>query len=229
MNLEKAIRNIDRSLNKKQPESFNANWIKYRCKVSYGYIIENVKDEFNKPDWDLVVSRLQRYNQRLWLKNKTRKKKHVVLYKDTDELETILNKYKDRLYTFISRKDKEDKIVCDWISIRLVRLSQKGNRLAKDKISLLLRYLVDYWIEFDRSFFSWKGYNDLIDNHIDGCIRRFRYAGSFIGYLYKTLEYSGRGLTPLEKFSLDNYSFITGKRIINKVSKDEDIKELIIY
>jgi len=174
-----------------------------------------MKDEFNQTDWDLVISQLQRCNQRLWLKKNKRKQKQIVLYKDNDELDIILNKHKEKLYTFISRESKEDKIICDWISIKLVRLSQKGNILARDKILVLLRYLVDYWVEFDRSLFSWKGYNDLMDSHIIACIRRFRYAGSFIGYLYRTLEYSGRGLTPLEKFSLDNDSFITGKRIID--------------
>lgn len=52
MNLEKAIININRSLIKKQPISFNPVWIKYRCKVSYIFIIKNIKNEFNDPDWD---------------------------------------------------------------------------------------------------------------------------------------------------------------------------------
>jgi len=219
MDFNKVVTNIDRSLIKKQPSSFNPNWIKYRCKVSYKYIVDNIKDEFNQTDWDLVISRLKKYNQGLWLKKKNRKRNPVALYKDTEELDVILNKYKEKLYTFISRESREDKIICDWISIKLVRLSQKGNELASDKITTLLGYLVNYWIEFDRSFFNWKGYNDLIENHINACIRRFRYAGSFIGYLYKTLEYSGRGLTPLEKFSLDSRSSVTGKRIIDNFKK----------
>lgn len=213
MNLEKATRNINRSLTKKQPTSFNPIWIKYRCKVSYRYIVDNIKDEFNEPDWDLVVSRLQRYNQKLWLKK--RKKKYVVLYEDHEELDVILNKYKDRLYTFISRGNKEDSLICDCIGIKLVRLSQNGNTLANDKVFELLKYLVYYWIDFDRSFFNWKRYNELANEYIALCIRRFRYAGSLIGYLYRTLEYSGRGLVPMEKFSLDDLSLITGKRVID--------------
>lgn len=215
MDLSQAIKNIDRSIIKRSPQSFHPNWIKYRCKVSYKYIIDNIKDEFNQTDWDLVISLLQRYNQRLWLKKKKRKKKLVILYKNNEELEVILNKHKERLYTFISRENKEDKMICDRISIKLVRLSQKGNVLAGEKIATLLRYLVDYWVEFDRGFFNWRGYNDLVDNHIHDCIRRFRYAGSFVGYLYRTLEYSGRGLAPLEKFSLDDYLRDNKKKVID--------------
>jgi hypothetical protein len=215
MNLEKAIININRSLIKKQPISFNPVWIKYRCKVSYIFIIKNIKTEFNDPDWDYVVSRLERCNQKLWLKTRRRNKKDIPIYSDKDELEVILKKYNSKLYTFLACQNKDDKCICDWISIRLVRIAQKGNLLAKDKIIILLKYLVDQWIEYDRSLFSWKGYNELIIEHIEACIRRFRYAGSFIGYLYRTLEYSGRGLAPLEKFSLDDISNVSGKRIID--------------
>jgi hypothetical protein len=215
MNLEKAIININRSLTKKQPVSFNSVWIKYRCKVSYIFIIQNIKTEFNDPDWDYVVSQLERCNQKLWLKTRRRNKKDIPIYSDKDELEVILKKYNSKLYTFLACQNKDDKCICDWISIRLVRIAQKGNLLAKDKIIILLKYLVDQWIEYDRSLFSWKGYNELINEHIEACIRRFRYAGSFIGYLYRTLEYSGRGLAPLEKFSLDDISNVSGKRIID--------------
>jgi hypothetical protein len=215
MNLDKAIKNIDRSLTKKQPAYFSPSWIKYRCKISYQFIIENIKTEFNEPDWDLVVSKLERCNQGLWLKGK--KKKAFELYEDKIELNAILNKYNNKLYVFLSGKGKEDRIVCNWISIRLARLSQKGNILAKKKLVGLLIYPINQWIEYDRSLYAWKGYNELIIEHVEACIRRFRYAGSFLGYLYRTLEYSGRGLVPLEKFSLDDFSPITKKRKIDSL------------
>jgi len=145
---------------------------------------------------------------------KRHKRKEVELYKNKKELNIILKKYNHKLYTFFGHIDKEDRVICDWISIKLVRLSQKGNILAKQEVVNLLNYLVQQWIEYDRSLFSWKGYNELIIKHMEACIRRFRYVGSFIGYLYRTLEYSGRGLTPLEKFSLDDISRVTGKRMI---------------
>ncbi len=48
MNFEKAVKNINRSLNKKQPVSFNPQWIKNRCKISYQFIMENIKTEFDE-------------------------------------------------------------------------------------------------------------------------------------------------------------------------------------
>jgi len=217
MNFEKGVRNINRSIAKQQPGTFNPQWIKNRCKISYKFIEENVKNEFNEPDWDLVVSRLDRWNQKLWMKGV--KKKKVESYKNEKELNIIINNHKNKLYTFLGQVDSEDRITCDWISIKLVRLSQKGNLLAKKKVIGLLENLVDQWIEFDKNLFNWRGYNELKREHIEACIRRFRYAGSFLGYLHRTLQYSGLGLTPLEKFSLDDFSPISEKRIIETFIK----------
>ncbi len=210
MHLEKAISGINRSLNKNKPEIFNSQLIKNRCKVSYEFIVKNIKTEFGEPDWDLIISKLERHNQKLWM----RKTKiiDVELYKDRDELDIILNFYKNKIYTFFGQVDKDDRVICDWISIKLVRLSQKGNLLAKRKIVSLLENLVDQWVEFDKSLYSWKGYNELKTEYIEACIRRFRYAGSFLGYLHRTLQYAGMGLAPIEKFSLDDFSPITGIR-----------------
>jgi hypothetical protein len=56
MNLKKAIKNKNRSIEKKSPISINPNWTKYRCKASHKFIVDNIKDEFNQTDWDLVIS-----------------------------------------------------------------------------------------------------------------------------------------------------------------------------
>jgi len=181
--------------------------------VSYEFIINNVKNELSEPDWDLVVSRLDRWNQKSWMKGI--KRKTVKLYKNETELSAVLSSYDDKLYTFLAHRDKEDKVICDWISIRLVRMAQQGNILAKEKITGLLKYTISQWIECSKYLSVWNGYDDLIDKYIDICIRRFRYAGSFLGYLYRTLEYAGRGLVPLKKFSLDDVLKSTNKRIID--------------
>ncbi len=212
MNLKKAVRNINRSIIKKQPKSIDHKWIKNKCKISYQFIADNIKDEFNNTDWDLVVSGLERCNQKLWMKGV--KREAIESYKNKDELSIILDKYRNKLYTFLAQENREDKIICDLVSIKLVRLAQRGNILAKEKVVELSNHLINQWIEFNEGLANWKRYNELIIEVQGGCIRRFRYAGSFVGYLYRTMEYSGRGITPLDKFSLDDISRITGKRII---------------
>ena len=68
MNLEEVICCINRSINKKQPKSLNDKWIKYRCKTSHKYIVDNVKTEFDETDWGLVISRRDRSSQKIWMK-----------------------------------------------------------------------------------------------------------------------------------------------------------------
>ena len=46
---------------------------------------------------------------------------------------------------------------------------------------------------------------------LEGCIFRYRYSGTFIGFLYRTLQLSALALEPLEAFSLDDISLVTRK------------------
>jgi len=226
MNFEKAIININRSLNKKQPKYFNANWIKYRCNVSYRFIVNNIKNEFGEPDWDVVTANLDRQLQKLWLKGL--KRKQPTIYSDEGEVVLALTPHREKLYTFVSQINQEDKKICDRISISLVRLAQRGNLFAIQKLKELIPFLINQWIE-GYKLNRWRGYDDLIDCCIDNCIRRYRYSGSFIGYLNKTMECAGRPLKSIEAFSLDKKSQITDKAMVDNVSKDYKTGEVKIF
>lgn len=49
----------------------------------------------------------------------------------------------------------------------------------------------------------WLGYEDRLKEEIGNYVRRYRYTGSFLVYLYRTLYYIGKSLRPLYTFSLD--------------------------
>jgi hypothetical protein len=67
----------------------------------------------------------------------------------------------------------------------------------------LVGYTIEYWIEHHAFLSRWRGYKKDLRRQVEGCIRRYRYTGSFIRYLYKTLEYAARGVRPLIAYSLD--------------------------
>lgn len=227
MNFDQAVRNINRSLVKKQPKFFDPIWIKCRCKVSYQFIVSNVKNELGDPDWDSLTSKLDRQFQKLWLKGVKNKNK-VDEYENEAEVLLVLSPNRDKLYTFVSQVSQDDRIACDYISIRLVRLAQKGNALAAQKLKQLIIFLINQWIE-GYKLNRLRGYEDQIDQCITACIRRYRYSGSFIGYLNRTLEYSSRPLRAIEAFSLDKASQITGKTTANRTSKDYLTGEVKIF
>ena len=85
-----------------------------------------------------------------------------------------------------------------------MRIAQKGNVLAWEEIIKLVRFTIYEWIENRPVLYAWEGHESLINNCIEGCIRRYRYSGTFTGYLLKTMEYAGRGL-PSTKEYLQSY------------------------
>jgi len=200
MDFDSAINTIDKLLKEKRPDTFNSSWIRKHAPHVYRFIQRNVRAEIGGIDWDRVTRALDRKFQRKWIASSYKKAKS---YRKKAEVGIILQKYHPKLYVFIAPANKNDKHLQDIISIALVRIAQKGNVIAKEEIIKLVRFTIDEWIESRPTLSSWEGYESLIPNRIEGCIRRYRYSGTFIGYLFKTLEYASRGLRPTTEYSMD--------------------------
>lgn len=211
--LEQVARKINFHIEKKKPITINEKWIQVNSPASYKFIIEN------SIDWDTVTMNLDRSYQGKW--NKGFKRKRYLeqeFYKDEDELNQILNTNKEKLYTFVSRINKEDELACDRISILLVRLAQKGNTLALVEIKNLYVFIIDKWLEESKYLKRWRGYEKELIALLERCVFRYRYSGTFIGYLYRTLQLSALALEPLESYSLDDRMFDGTKTRIDFIS-----------
>jgi hypothetical protein len=203
---DQVIRKINFHLLKKNPSIISEDWIKKNSPVSYAFIIEN------NIDWDTVTVHIDKSYQARW--NKTSKRKrytNLIHYENQSELDTLLILYKDKMYTFVSKLSKDDELVCDRISILLVRLAQKGNILAVRELKSLYIFMLNKWLEESKPLRRWRGYESEMIDVLEGCIFRYRYSGTFIGFLYRTLQLSALALEPLEAFSLDDISMVTGK------------------
>jgi hypothetical protein len=164
-----------------------------------------------------VTEKLDRPHQKKWLRYKCKK---IKFYEKRDEVEKVLLKYKDKLYLFMVRPEEEEKSICNRMTVALVRLAQKGNTSARDELVMWVTYVVNDWIDKYPQICKWKGYPDEVTDKIVGCMLRYRYTGSFLGYLFKTLEYSARGKPPIVSF--DDPIGDSGKtRIDFYVSEDE--------
>lgn len=210
------MRKINLHIAKKNPPVLNEKWIKKNSPVSYNFILKN------GIDWDTVTINFERSFQGRWNKSSKRKKCGCMgYYEDRLELNQILDTHKDKLYVFVSRINKEDELICDRISILLVRLAQKGNILAIVEIKNLYVFILNKWLEESRSLRRWRGYEDELIELLERCIFRYRYSGTFIGYLYRTLQLSALALESLEAYSLDDVSLFTGKsKIENLIIKE---------
>jgi hypothetical protein len=193
--------NDKRTTHKETAPYFNSSWIRGYAPKIYRFIQKNVRREIVGIDWDRVTRASDRKFQGRWI---TSRRNGTKPYRSKAEVNIILRKYDGKLYTFLTPADKDDKSMRDIISIALVRIAQKGNISARQEIIKLVRFTIDEWIERCPKISRWKGYEYLIQKRIEGCVRCYRYSGSFIGYLFKTLEYAGRGLRPIVAYSLDD-------------------------
>jgi hypothetical protein len=232
INFDQAIKCLNRVLSKKQPVRINSSWIYYNTPYIYRFIWKNVRNEIGDIDWDKVTAALKRKYQKRWTHKYLRTKRQwesLAFYEDQNEVDAILKKHRDKLYTFLAPANYDDKISRDVISIAFVRIAQKGNILAKKRIVKLLRYTVDLWIEYCYQLRSWQGYESEIEEQLEACIRRYRFTGSFIVYLFKTLEYRGRGLKFLRSYSPDEPMLFGDKCRSENIIKDPETGEICYF
>jgi hypothetical protein len=199
--LEKAAATLNRLLLQNSPTTFSSAWILERSPGCYSFIRKHIRSEVGGIDWDTITYALEPKYQRLW---RPRLKKKSKPYKDREEVSRILNKYRSKLYAFVAPADVMDLQIRDKVAVALVPAAQAGNVLAKVEVVGLFRYTIDGWLDSYCYMSRWRGRDDQIRKHLEGCIRRYRYTGSFFKYVFRTLEYAGRGIRPFHACSLDD-------------------------
>lgn len=213
-------------LSKKRPESFSSIWILRHAPCCYRFIRRRVRHVSGHIDWDRVTYALERKFQRRWA---PRRGKSRVPYRDRAEVETILNTYRDKLYVFVASTDSADRRIRDIISVGLVRLAQKGNITAEREVLKLVSLTVNDWLEHDHFLCRWRGYEAEVRKQIEGCIRRYRYTGSFLNYVFRTLECAGRGIRPFYGYSLNEPILGGMKSKIDIVGYDSARNEIHLW
>lgn len=216
MNFEIVIASLNQLLEEKQPPTFHATWILKNAPKIYGYIWRNIRTENGTVDWDTVTRSLDRSFSKRWLRYRYKQAKR---YERQSEVDVILDKYREKLYVFLSPADDKDKRIQDRMVISLVRLGQKGNICAQRELIKWVTFITNDWIDKYPQIWRWQGYEDEIEGKILGCIRCYRYTGSFLGYLFKTLEYSVKGKPPL--YSLDD-KVLDGKKTRGEYVRAEE-------
>jgi len=228
MSFEQIINRLNGLLNKEKPDTFNSSWILKRSPASYRFITKNVRTETGGIDWDRVTYALEWRFQRRWSPGHCRKNRKP--YRDYSEVKLILKQNQQKLYVFVTAPNLSDRRVRDIISISLVRLAQKGNLSAQEELMKLINYTVDEWLHNYYFLSRWQGYRDELEKQIGACIRRYRYTGSFLHYVFRTLEYAGRGIRPFYAYSLDQpVGWDAQKTMIENVVRDPATGEAKIY
>ena len=224
MNFREHITLLKRTLREHDPPEFSSTWLLKYAPTTYRFISKNLRTEIDQIDWDRVTVALPRRYQKRWIGYRRRARN---TYENREELERVLGGYRDKLYVFIAHSKAKEKQLQHQITVALLRLSQKGNALATRELVNLLRFAVDEWIDRYFSLRRWRGAESEIDGAIEGCIRRYRYTGTFFGYLFKTLEYSAYRLKAFH--SLDDYLPGTDLRRAGVVGLDPERGRIRVY
>jgi hypothetical protein len=225
--LQEVVAELNGLLQQNSPATFNSTWIVEHAPKCYSIIRKHLRSEVGGIDWDRITRALESGVQRLWAPQRKRNSRP---YRNRKEIDLILNKYRSKLYVFVAPADTTDLQIRDTIAIALVRVSQAGNVLARAEVIDLLRYTIDGWLENYCYMSRWRGHEDEIEKQVNGCISRYRYSGSFIRYLFRTLEYAGRGIRSLRGCSLDDpIGHEADGRKIDLVIRDPETNEIGFY
>jgi hypothetical protein len=230
MDFERAMQILNAVLAKEDPEIFNASWIVAHVPAVYRFIHKNLRTENDQIDWDTVTIALDRRFQKRWVRYRRKRRELLKLYRSKAEVNLIKRKYRANLYTFIVAVNTDDRVMRDRISIALVRIAQKGNITAQRELIELITFTIQTWTDRYWYFLRWKYYPDLLEENIEACMRRYRFSGSFVNYLFKSLAYAGRGLPPVWEFSLDRPIFEDGGATMSdNVVQDPETGEVRMY
>jgi hypothetical protein len=224
MTLKKCVRILNKVLRQKKSARFTGTWIFIHTPKVYRYIQKNIRTENDHIDWDRITTRLDVRLQKYWF-GKQRKPKRV--YENQEEIDRILQKYYDKLYTFFGVLDEKDRAIRNTIAIRFVRTAQRGNILAKEEAVKFVKFTIDDWIEKYYPLRMWRSHDTVLTEQLTACIYRYRFTGSFFGYVYKTLEYAGRGMYTIR--SLDENVLLTDQPFIDRIGFDVESGEVTVY
>jgi hypothetical protein len=226
MSFTQIIIHLNKLLKNEKPITFRSSWILNNDPAIYRFIVKHIRTEVNDINWDKVVSSLDRDIQKKWVPPRY-KPKIVNFYSNQKEVDLILKKHKDKLYIFISLLNEADKPIRDNIIVSLTRVAQKGNIKAEKQLTIFLNQIIQLWLERYPCLFRWTGHIDELEIKIKHCIRCYRFTGSFLGYLFKTLEYSARGLQNFQAYSLDSYIPGTTIAMIDTLTKDPQTGQVV--
>ena len=203
MDFAYAVKTTNNLLARNPPHKFDRAWVRMKIPAVYRFIQRHLRLKNGGIDWDSFTRALNPKFQNQWIGSV---RKTVRPYRNRAEVDCILRHYSDKLYTFLALRESTDEHMRDIICITLVRLAQKGNIAARQEITKQMSFTIDDWIERNPDLYAWRGYEELTRTRLECCIRRYRYSGSFIRYVFKSLQYAARGLRPLFAYSLDDSS-----------------------
>ncbi len=192
-----AMIDLKEIIKQKNPKIITSGFIGRENSKLLSYFTKNIKDDNGEVDWRIVINRLDAESKKICrFPKKLEQYKPTNEYINEEEVDLIINNHKDKLYTFFEILNPEDFQHRDKICLDFLRLVQKGNVLAKEKILDYLEILVTQWVENEEKLKIFIAHGDLLRERIQKCIYYYNSedGSSFFKYLHTSLMLEGKGL-----------------------------------
>lgn len=174
---------------------FSPSMIRGANMALYSYLSRRVKVEGSgAQDWSKVSSALSGdLRERFRFRPLVAEKKPIEEYPNaTGEVESVIDSYRDDLFLFflgkseISQEQRERR---EGFCHQMIKLAQRGNPVAYQRLTELVMIMVNEWIDNDKDHFGkYVVRSGLAEDRVEACIKNYRFKGNFVGYVYTSLK-----------------------------------------
>ena len=184
--------NVIRTFELKKPKQISPSWIEKNLRNDYQIIKRRITNAYTKkPDWQSFLDLLPVDIVKCWTRIKPIEE--IIpknQYSNPEETDKIINKHKDKIYTFYEFFDKKnDRKYRDKIIEEMMEGVKKGNVDTLHRLTGHLVFMVERWIENDPNLEIWKYASEELRKTIENCIYRDEpQKAKFSTYLYSTLK-----------------------------------------
>ena len=221
----RAMKYLKKIIKDKNPEAITSGFIGREDPNLLLYFRNNLKGGNDEINWGVVSENLG-YDLRKKchfpkrIENYTPKNE----YFNESEVNEIINSFRNKLYSIFETINKDDYEYRNKIYLAFIKLAQKGNVLAKEKLSDYLEILVTQWVENDEKLKTFIGHSDRLRERIEKCIYFYNTEESeatFLTYLHTSLSLEAKGI-PRPKYIILNEQYKNSKETIESRMKFED-------
>lgn len=190
MNFEEAIVRLNLLLQTKNPKKFGPYFICDRDRRLYDFLLGKIRDsDSGILDWKLIINSIDSvFQSRFVYPKRPEYYFPKEYYRDSHEVDTAMEKYQDKIYTFYELLEKGDLQVRNNICADLIRLARKGNSEAEERLSQYMMVLIDEWMEKSNSLYIYAYKRGFAQEVLRNCIYYDTSLKKFPSYVYTSLK-----------------------------------------
>ncbi len=202
--LESISSEVQALLEKEKPKEWSPTFLAKKARHVFRFAERNLTNAKGGIEWDRLISLLPPEYQASW-KRKIFLEDITVAegYSNQEEVDQLLEKHKDSLYLFYESTGKHEEDAVNQICMDFIDLIRKGNQEAKETFTQFLQPAITKWLDSEALPASLAQNPEKMNERVDRCLYLWKKNKTFLGYVFRTLDFTARGLKKHRVISLD--------------------------